>query len=78
MADLLPRLLSFSPQPHATQGVTDEYDKQIRDLIAYLKQSLLNKEPYDPEVYGLLDVSVYILVATMSRPLWRDPLPLQS
>ncbi|GAD98623.1 COP9 signalosome complex subunit 3 [Paecilomyces variotii No. 5] len=61
MADLLPRLLSFSPQPQATHGVTDEYDKQIRDLIAYLKQSLLNKELSDPEVYGLLDVSIYDL-----------------
>ncbi|KAJ9223049.1 hypothetical protein DTO169C6_4523 [Paecilomyces variotii] len=55
MADLLPRILSFSPQPQTTQGITDEYDKQIRDLIAYLKQSLLNKGLSDPEVGGLLD-----------------------
>jgi len=58
MADLLPRILSFSPQPQTTQGITDEYDKQIRDLIAYLKQSLLNKGLSDPEVGGLLDVSI--------------------
>lgn len=76
MADLLPRILSFSPQPQTTQGITDEYDKQIRDLIAYLKQSLLNKGLSDPEVGGLLDVSISLL-ATIRRALWHDYLPLQ-
>ncbi|KAL1967750.1 hypothetical protein VTN77DRAFT_2439 [Rasamsonia byssochlamydoides] len=69
MADVLPRLLSFprrSDTPHAVSD--EEYDEQIRSLVAYLKEYLPNKtdedtagilEQLDPSVHSLSFLLVF-------------------
>lgn len=73
MADILSRLLSFSPRLQASQGISDEdYDEQIRNLVTYLKQTFPGKvigSVSDNE--DLLEVSFtpYCQVVGVSSPV---------
>jgi len=73
MADLLPRLLSFSPRLQPSQGISDEdYDAQIRDLVTYLKQTFSgNAVGSVGENESLLEVSltVYCQMVSVSSPV---------
>ncbi|KAL2001440.1 hypothetical protein VTN02DRAFT_1776 [Thermoascus thermophilus] len=82
MADILPRLLSFSPRLQASQGISDEdYDDQIRNLVTYLKQTFSGKvigsisdnedllEHLDPSLHSLSYLFIHhsCVLAVQSR-----------
>ena len=44
MAEILPHICSLSQQLHQSNEISDQdYDKQVHDLLAYLKQTIPNE-----------------------------------
>jgi hypothetical protein len=57
MSDILTRLSAVPSRPHGATETTDEtYDRQLRDLVTYLKQPGLVPSTTDPNEY--LQVSI--------------------
>lgn len=82
MAEILSRIRSLSPQPHHSKSSDLEYDSQIQDLLAYLRQIAFNEaSDIVSNDSSLLDVSkscallarskYYFLVKYALQQVWR-------
>jgi hypothetical protein len=57
MADILPRLLSFPRRSNTPAVSDDQYDEQVQNFVACLKEYLPNKTSGGPETATVLEVS---------------------